>query len=74
MASSGETRIIITKDGKPLGDVSGNPATFSSRHVAGGWMLPGELVEPTRAERSYARPEYLSFLSSMSITCSGACA
>jgi hypothetical protein len=57
MASSRETRIIIGKDGKPLGDVIGDVATFSSRQVAGCRILPGELVGPAWAECSYARPE-----------------
>ena len=45
MASSAETWVIVGLDGKPIADIYGNVAVFTSRAEAERWLMPGESVQ-----------------------------
>jgi len=52
MASNAETWVIVGVDGKPIADIYGNVAVFTSRAEAERWLIPRERVQRRAASRA----------------------
>ena len=45
MASNGDGWVIVGADGRPIADIYGNVAVFTTREEAECWLVAGERVE-----------------------------
>ena len=52
MASNADGWVIVGVEGKPIADIYGNVAVFTSRVEAECWLIPGERLQRRAASRA----------------------